>query len=112
MLTSRVVYEGVSSVLESLKNSDLDSAKKKLESIGGEVKTERERGSLLAAMGIYSCMTKSKDGAMQTWQQDRVLRAAQSIRGGQMADEFDAGYAETLLNYSKLFLKGEMTSSE
>jgi hypothetical protein len=107
VLTSRAVYEGVSSVLESLKNSDLDSAKKKLEAIGGEVKTERERGSLLAAMGIYSCMAKPKDGAMQTWEQSRVLRAAQSIRGGQMADEFDAGYADTLVTYIRLFQKSE-----
>lgn len=106
------MYEGVSTVLESLKNSDLDSAKKKLEVISGEVKTERERGSLLAAMGIYSCMTKSKEGAMQTWDQGRLVRAAQSIKGGQMADEFDAGYADTLMNYTKLFQKSEETHSE
>jgi len=107
VLTSRAVYEGVSSVLESLKNSDMESAKKKLEAIGGEVKTERERGSLLAAMGIYNCINKPKDGAMHTWDQGRVLRAAQSIRGGQMADEFDAGYADTLVTYIRLFQNGE-----
>ena len=102
MLTSKVVYEGVSSVLESLKNSDLDGAKKKLEAIATEVKTERERGCLLAASGIYSSMLKAKDGTMQSWDQERVLRAAQSIRQSQMADEFDAGYADTLVDYSKL----------
>jgi hypothetical protein len=102
VLTSKVVYEGVSSVLESLKNSDLDGAKKKLEAIATEVKTERERGCLLAATGIYSSMLKAKDGTLQSWDQDRVVRAAQSIRQGQMADEFDAGYADTLVDYSKL----------
>ncbi|HME19399.1 MAG TPA: hypothetical protein VKF15_06675 [Nitrososphaerales archaeon] len=102
MLTSKVVYEGVSSVLESLKNSDLDSAKKKLEVIAAEVKTERERGCLLAAAGIYSSILKAKNGTLQSWDQDRVVRAAQSIRQSQMADEFDAGYADTLVDYSKL----------
>jgi hypothetical protein len=102
VLTSKVVYQGVSSVLVSLRNSDLDGAKRKLEAIAPEVKTERERGSLLAASGIYSSMLKAKDGKMQTWDQDRVARAAQSIRQSQMADEFDAGYADTLMDYAKL----------
>ena len=102
MLTSKVVYEGVTSVLESLKNSDLDGAKRRLEAIATQVKTERERGCLLAATGIYSSMLKAKEGTMQTWDQDRLARAAQSIRESQMADEFDAGYADTLLDYSRL----------
>jgi hypothetical protein len=102
VLTSKVVYEGVSSVLVSLKNAHLDEAKKRLEAIASEVKTERERGALLAASGIYSSMLKAKDGTMQTWDQERIVRAAQSIRQSQMADEFDAGYSDTLLDYSKL----------
>ena len=102
MLTSKVVYEGVSSVLMSLKNAHLDEAKKTLEAIGSEVKTERERGALLAASGIYSSMVRGKGGTVQTWDRDRIIRAAQSIRQSQMADEFDAGYADTLLDYSKL----------
>ena len=102
MLTSKVVYEGVSSVLESLRNSDLDGAKKRLEVIASEVKTEREKGCLLAAAGIYSSMVRARDGTMQTWDQERIVRASQSIRQSQMADEFDAGYADTLLEYSKL----------
>jgi hypothetical protein len=105
VLTSRVVYEGVSSILESLRDSDLEEARKKIDAIAAEVKTEREKGSLLAASGIYASMLKAKDGAMQTWDQDRIVRAAHSIRESQMADEFDAGYADTLLDYSKL-LKG------
>jgi len=102
VLTSKTVYEGVSSVLESLSNSDMDEAKKKLVAIASEVKTEREKGCLLAATGIYSSMLKGKDGTFQTWDQERVVRAAQSIRQSQMADEFDAGYSDTLLDYSKL----------
>jgi len=104
VLTSKVVYEGVSSVLISLRNAHLEEAKRKLETIASEVKTERERGSLLAASGIYSSMLRGKDGTLQTWDQERVLRAAQSIRQSQMADEFDAGYADTLLEYSKLLI--------
>lgn len=107
MLTSKVVYEGVTSVLESLKNSDLDSARKKLDSIAGQVKTERERGSLLAANGIYASMAKGKEGTMQTWDEARLARAAAIIKGSQMADEFDAGYAETLLSYSRLIQNRE-----
>ena len=76
--------------MESLRDSDLDGARKKLEAIATEAKTERERGSLLAASGIYSSMVKAKDGALQTWGGDRIARAAQSIRQSQMADEFDA----------------------
>ncbi len=105
MLTNRVVYEGVSSILESLKNSDLETAKKKLDSLAMEVKTERERGRLTAALGIYTSMTRAKEGTMQSWDQARVERAAQSIRGSQMADEFDAGYADALLDYSRQLQK-------
>ena len=101
VLTSRAVYESVSSVLESLRNSDFDSARRKLEAIEGEGKTERERGSILAAAGILHSMTKTKEGNQQ-WDPERISRAAVSIRGNQMADEFDAGYAETLANYVKL----------
>jgi hypothetical protein len=102
VLTSRVVYEGVASILESLRNSDLEEAKKKIDALAAEVKTEREKGSLLAASGIYVSMSRAKDGAMQTWDQERIVRAAHSIRESQMADEFDAGYADTLLDYSKM----------
>ena len=102
VLTSKLVYEGISSVLECITDSDMDAAKKKLETLAPEVKTERERGSVMAASGICSSMTKAKDGTLQTWAPDRVERVAASIRQNQMADEFDAGYADTLLEYSKL----------
>jgi hypothetical protein len=109
VLTSKLVYEGVSSILESLAGSDLDGARKKLDAISPEVKTERERGSLMAAAGIASSMTKGKEGAMQSWGPDRLERAAMTIRQSQMADEFDAGYADTLLGYSKLMQSRQST---
>jgi hypothetical protein len=102
VLTSKVVYEGVSSILESLRNSDLDDAKRKLQSLLPSARNERERGSLTAAAGIYASMNKAKDGTMQSWDRERIERAARSITANQMADDFDQGYAETLLNYSKL----------
>ena len=47
-------------------------------------------------------MSKAKEGALQTWDTARIERAARSITASQMADDFDVGYAETLLNYSRL----------
>jgi len=102
MLTSKVVQASIASILDSLKRSDLDEAKKKIQALTPEVRTEKERGGLLAAAGIYASMTKAKEGTMQTWDSARLERAAKSITSSQMADEFDVGYAEALLNYSKL----------
>ncbi|MDE1852919.1 MAG: hypothetical protein KGI38_04120 [Thaumarchaeota archaeon] len=92
----------IASILDSLKRSELDEAKKKIQALTPDVKSERERGSLLAAAGIYASMSKAKVGTMQTWDNARVERAAKSITSSQMADDFDVGYAETLLNYSRL----------
>ena len=92
----------IASILDSLKRSDLEDAKRKIQALMPEVRTERERGGLLAAAGIYSSMAKAKDGTMQTWDNARVERAAKSITASQMADDFDVGYAEALLSYSKL----------
>lgn len=102
MLTSRAVYAEVSSVLELLGNGELDLAKKRLQALAPEAKTERERGSILAASGICASLAKGKDGGMQTWDRDRTGRALASITTSQMADDLDKGYAETLENYSKL----------
>lgn len=96
------MYAGVSSILESLKNSDLDEAKRKIQALAPDVRNERERGSILAASGILASMTKAREGTMQTWDAARIERAAKSIISSQMADEFDQGYAETLINYAKL----------
>ena len=102
VLTTKVVQENITSILESLKRSDLEEAKRKIQALTPEVRSERERGGLLAAMGIYSSMSKAKEGTMQTWDNTRIERAAKSITASQMADDFDAGYAEALVNYSRL----------
>ncbi len=92
----------IASILDSLKSSDLEEAKRKIQALTPEVKSERERGGLLAAAGIYASMSRAKEGTMQTWDTARIERAAKSITASQMADDFDVGYAETLLNYSRL----------
>ena len=102
MLTSKVVQESIASILEFLKKSDLDEAKQRIQALLPEVKTDRQRGELLAATGIYSSMAKAKEGTLQTWDAARIERAARSITSSQLVDEFDMGYAETLLNYAKL----------
>ncbi len=102
MLTAKVVQENIASILDSLRNSDLEEAKRRIQALTPEVKSEKEKGGLLAAAGIYASMAKAKEGTMQTWDNARIERAARSITASQMSDEFDAGYAETLLNYSKL----------
>ena len=102
MLSSKLVQESIASILDSLKRSDLDEAKQKIQALMPDVKSDRQRGELLAAAGIYSSMAKAKEGTMQTWDTARIERAAKSITVSQLADEFDMGYAETLLNYAKL----------
>ncbi len=102
VLTSKTVHEGVSSVLESLRNSNLEDAKRALNALLPEVKSERERGSLFAAAGIYAGMLKGKEGTLHSWGQDKIARAAKSVESSQMADDFDRGYAETLSDYAKL----------
>jgi hypothetical protein len=102
VLTSKVVQQNIASVLESLSKSDLEEAKRKLQALAPEVRSEKERGGLLAASGIYASMVKAKGGAVQTWDTARIERAAKSINSSQMADEFDVGYAEALLAYSRL----------
>ena len=101
VITSKVVQESIESILDSLRRSDLDEAKQRIQALAPEVKTERQRGELLAATGIYSSMAKAKEGTMRTWDAGRIERAAKSVTSSQLADEFDAGYAETLLNYAK-----------
>ena len=102
VLTSKTVYEGISSILESLRNSDLEGAKRKLDQLSPEVKGERERGSIMAAAGIYTGMLKGKDGSIQSWDPDRIRRAATTVKSSQMADDFDRGFAETLQAYADL----------
>ena len=101
-MLAKVVQENIASILDSLKRADLDEARRKIQALTPEVKSEKERGGLLAAAGIYASMAKAKGGTLQTWDPPRIERAAKSITASQMADDFDVGYAETLLDYSKL----------
>ena len=109
MLT-KVVQASIASILDLLKNSDLEEAKRKIQELTPEVKSERERGGLLATAGLYASMSKAKEGTMQTWDTARMERAAKSITASQMADDFDIGYAETLLNYSKLITSSQRSA--
>jgi len=102
VLTSKVVQESIASILDSLKRADLEEAKRRIQALTPEVRSEKEKGGLLAAAGIYSSMAKAKEGTFQTWDMARVERASKSITASQMADDFDIGYAEALLNYSRL----------
>jgi hypothetical protein len=111
VLTSKLVQASIASILDSLKRSDLDDAKRKIAALTPEVRSEKERGSLLAAAGIYSSMVKAKEGTMQSWDTSRVERAARSITSSQMADDFDMGYAETLMNYSRLIQSSQQSAA-
>jgi hypothetical protein len=102
VLTSKTVNESMASVLEALRESDADEAMKKIDEISPGVNTERERGVLAAAHGIATSMSRAKMGALQTWDQEKIVRAAEAIRSSQMSDEFDYGFAETLLSYARL----------
>ncbi len=85
-----------------MRADDVEAARKRMDEINLEVKTERERGVLMAARGIASSMSKGKEGTLQTWDAEKIKRAAKAITDSEMADEFDQGYAETLLDYAKL----------
>ena len=110
-MLAKVVQASIASILDSLRRADLDDAKKKIQALMAEVKSERERGSLMAAAGIYASMSKGKEGTMQTWDSARVERAAKSISGSQLADDFDVGYADTLLSYSRLTAGSQQSAS-
>lgn len=92
-------------MLEALTHSDVDEARKRIEEISRVAKTDRERGILAAARGIAASMAKAKSGTFQTWDQDKIVRAAEAIRMSQMSDEFDIGFSETLVSYAKLLPK-------
>lgn len=111
VLTVRVVQQNIVAILESLSRSDLEDAKRKLQAITPEVRSDRERGGLLAASGIYASITKAKDGTMQSWDTARIERAARSITASQMADEFDIGYAEALMAYSRLIQNSQQSEA-
>jgi hypothetical protein len=92
----------IASVLELLARSDIENARKALQELSSGVKDERERGMVMAAGGILTSMTKAREGAFQSWDEQKISRAARMIARNQMADDFDRGFAETLLEYAKM----------
>ena len=92
----------LSTILQLISVSDLDAAKKKLTAMSANAKAERTRGSLAAANGIITSLTKKKEGTLPTWDSERAVRAAHQILKSEMLDDFDRGYAETLVKFGKM----------
>jgi N-acetylglutamate synthase/N-acetylornithine aminotransferase len=89
-------------VMQLIVNSELETAKKKVTSMTTGVRTERMRGSLAAVNGIITSMTKKKEGSLPSSDEEKAIRAAHQILKSEMLDDFDKGYAETLVKYGKL----------
>ncbi len=98
--------QAVAGVLEAIRKPDLEDAKAKLAIIMSQAKTDREKGSIMAAAGILASVSKGKEGGMQSWKEDKIAQAAQKMKKNQMADDWDLGYADTLLGYAKLLKQG------
>ena len=98
--------QAVASILESIRKPDLEEAKAKLSVVMTQAKTDREKGSAMAAAGILASTSKAREGGMQSWSEERISKAAQTIKKNQMADDWDLGYADTLLGYAKMLRQG------
>ena len=98
--------QAVAAVLEAIRKPDLEDARAKLAIIMAQAKTDREKGSIMAAAGILASVSKGKEGTFQSWKEDKVAQAAQKIKKNQMADDWDLGYADTLLGYARLLKQG------
>ena len=98
--------QAVAAVLEAIRKPNLEDAKAKLAIIMAQAKTDREKGSIMAAAGILASVSKGKEGTFQSWKEDKVAQAAQKMKKNQMADDWDLGYADTLLGYAKLLKQG------
>ena len=92
----------ITSIMELIKASNFEEARKQVDALAQTMKSERDRGSLMALNGILTSISKGKEGTLQSWQPEKVARAANMIRKSQMADDWDRGYAEVLVSYSKL----------
>jgi hypothetical protein len=98
--------QALASALESIKKPDLEEARTKLAAMMAQAKTDREKGSIMAAAGIIASMSKGREGGMQSWNEEKITQSAQKIKKNQMADDWDLGYADTLLGYAKLLRQG------
>ncbi len=101
MQTSSVVSDGVARIVKMIVKSDFEGAKKEIELLHQNVTNEKERGALMAVNGIFTGINKKKEGALQSWTDQKVARAAEFLSKSQLADDFDRGYVEALLTYAK-----------
>ena len=101
MQASATVNDGIIRIVEMIVKSDFDRAKKEIESLYQNVTNERERGALMAVNGVLTGIKKKRDGALQSWSELKVARAAEFLMKSQMVDEFDRGYSAALLTYAK-----------
>lgn len=85
-----------------INGGDPEGAKARLQAFQQEVRSDKDKGAVLAALGICSSITRAKEGTMQSWDAARLERAARSIVASQFADDFDQGYAEVMIAYSRL----------
>jgi len=96
------INEEISAIMELIRRSELDAAKKRVTALAPNMKTDRMRGVLAAVNGLVVSLTKKKEGSLQAWDEEKVLRAAHQIMKGQVVDDFDKGFSETLAKYGKL----------
>lgn len=99
--------EKLASIVDLIRASRTDEAKKEVEALAQAVKSDRDRGSLMALAGILASISKGKDGTLQSWESAKVARAANTIKKSQLADDWDRGYAEVLSAYSRPDQKGK-----
>lgn len=92
----------IQSILEEISSGDLEEAKSRLQVLQKEVRNDKDKGAVLAALGICGSISRAKEGTMQSWEPARLERAAKSIVASEFTDEFDQGYAEAMVAYSKL----------
>lgn len=94
--------DGIVTILQRILKSDFDGAKKELESLFESASNEKERGELMAVNGIITGIRKRKEGALQLRDAEKIARAGVLIGKSLLADDFDRGYAETLVSYAKM----------
>lgn len=94
--------EEISAIMQMILKSELEGAKKRAAALAPNARTDRMRGSLAAVNGIIASMMKKKEGGQHPWEEEKALRGAHQMLKSQLLDDFDKGYAETLIKYGKL----------
>ncbi len=94
--------EEMAGIMQLIMKADLEGAKKKLLELSAGAKSDRARGSIAAVNGMIASMTKKKEGNLPSWEEEKVVRAAHQMLKSEMLDDFDRGYADTLVKYGKM----------